>query len=198
MSVRKKLKRDIITIIAILLIPVIAYMYLLFPNTKDISIFNYSLSSGYYEDFQYFIWVLSQKFMFISVFIIWYITTKNWWKNILLIPLLVFVFQFIMVINNNVNYFDEYEGIAAMIIAIPIILAFYFLIKRLRNILITKEINDDIELEVEDLLYDLSNKNFDNYKHLKTKLDSIRSIKPMLDKEIYLKELILLKDQLTS
>jgi len=50
MSKKRMFKRDISIIIAILVIPILAYTYLLFPEVKEVTIFNRTFTSNYYED----------------------------------------------------------------------------------------------------------------------------------------------------
>ncbi|WP_299520359.1 hypothetical protein [Winogradskyella sp.] len=195
-TTKRKLKSDIKVIIAILLIPVISYAYLLFPDTREITIFNYSFTSSYYQSIQAFVWTLSQKLIFIVILVIWYLTSKDWWKIILLLPLLVFIIQLLQIINDDYKVIDKYEGIFGIIIATPVVIVFYLMIKKINSNLGAKEVHKDIETEIENLLSDLSSKNITSHKSLKVKLKELRSQKFKLDKEIYLKKLIALKDQL--
>ncbi|WP_369994759.1 hypothetical protein [Winogradskyella sp.] len=198
MDIKNKLRRDIWIIIAILLIPVLAYAYLLFPEKEEINILGKTIDSSFYSDFQTYAWVVLQKILLILTLAMWYLTAKNWWIKILLVPLLVFVYQLIMSINLSLRFFDEQEIIFGSILTFPIVCAFYFLIQKIKKALALSEISSDIEIEIEDLINKLSKNNGLDYESFKNKLEEIRSLKPNLNKDVYLKELMYLKDQISA
>jgi hypothetical protein len=182
----------------ILVIPLLAYVYFLFPEVKEVKVFNYTFTSNYYEDIQVFIWVLSQKLIFVITFLLWYLTCKHWWKNILLVPLVFFVSQLIVVINDDYHIIDEHEIFFSIVISIPIVYGFYMLIKKIKSLIASKRMNNDLEYEIEDLIKELSTQNKNHYVSLKQRLEALRTSKPSLDKKHYLKELLKLKDQFSA
>ncbi|WP_370003801.1 hypothetical protein [Winogradskyella sp.] len=174
------------------------YAYLLFPEKEEINILGKTIDSSFYSDFQTYAWVVLQKILLILTLAMWYLTAKNWWIKILLVPLLVFVYQLIMSINLSLRFFDEQEIIFGSILTFPIVCAFYFLIQKIKKALALSEISSDIEIEIEDLINKLSKNNGLDYESFKNKLEEIRSLKPNLNKDVYLKELMYLKDQISA
>ena len=58
---------------------------------------------------------------------IWFITNKHWWVHVLIIPISVYLFQLISVINDNIAYVDEVEFIYTVPIAVIILVVLYFI-----------------------------------------------------------------------
>ncbi len=197
MNLKQKFKRDIWIIIAILLIPVLAYAYLLFPNEPEIKIFGLTLNGGYYGNIQVLAWVIVQKLMFVITFMLWYSTVRQWWRNGLLVPLTVFIFQLIMVLYPQETIVDEYEIVFSAVISIPIVYGFYLLVMKIERKLEIRKMYKGIELEVESLILELSNDNKEHYKNFKEQLKQLKISKNNMDKNTYLNKLLTLKDQLS-
>lgn len=54
-------------------------------------------------------WTILGKFVPLLLLIIWFFTCRNWWYHIILIPIGMFAFQLISVINDDLNYTDVIE-----------------------------------------------------------------------------------------
>ena len=67
------------------------------------------------------------KFVPLLLLIIWFITNKHWWVHALVIPISVYLFQLIAVVNDSEAYVDEVEFIYTVPIAAVIIAILYFL-----------------------------------------------------------------------
>ena len=129
---------------------------------------------------------------------LWYATCKHWWRKILLVPIMFFISQLMLVINDDYYIVDEHEVFFSIVISIPIVYSFYILIKKIKNLISSKQMNTELEYEIEDLLTELSNKNLDTNTSLKQRLETLRALKQSFDKELYLRELLKLKDQFSA
>lgn len=49
------------------------------------------------------------KFLPFMLLILWFWTCKHWWRHVILIPIAMFGFQLITVLNDDVQYFDLVE-----------------------------------------------------------------------------------------
>jgi len=105
MAIKKKFKKDIVIIIAIILLPLLTYIYIFFPRQKTINFLGYQFSSGYYGDVEAFLWTLMQKLVFVLTFLIWFTTCKHWWRNILSVPIIFFISKLIIVLNDDLVFF---------------------------------------------------------------------------------------------
>jgi len=107
--------------------------YFLFINKSiDPSLTNYNtvfgnISAGYYQTiYNYTYWFFS-KFVPLFLFLIWFVTCKHWWVHVIIIPITVYLFQLITVINDSAAYVDEVEFIYTVPIAVIVMGLLYFL-----------------------------------------------------------------------
>ena len=114
-------------IILIISTPYLLYFYQNIPEditTMD-TIFG-PIKKGYYPTVQVFIYTLFSKFVPLLLLFIWFITNKNWWVHALIIPITVYLFQLISVINDSEGYVDEVEFIYTVPFLALILVILYF------------------------------------------------------------------------
>jgi hypothetical protein len=85
------------------------------------------INSGYFNDLYTYAYWFTSKFVPLFLFLIWFLTCKHWWVHIILIPIAVYLFQLIQVINDSVGYVDEVEFIYTVPIAVIVMGLLYFL-----------------------------------------------------------------------
>ncbi|MDO9276662.1 MAG: hypothetical protein Q7T92_14110 [Lutibacter sp.] len=56
----------------------------------------------------------------------WFITNKTWWAHSIIVPISVYSFQLISVINESANYIDEVEFIYTTPFLVLIVVILYF------------------------------------------------------------------------
>ena len=122
------------SIIALL---IIITPYLLFINKnipqdlESYETFFGAIKGGYFITvYAYTYWFFS-KFVPLFLFLIWFLTCKHWWVHVILIPITVYLFQLITVINDSVQYVDEVEFIYTVPVAIIIMVILYFVRSKL-------------------------------------------------------------------
>ncbi|WP_224482746.1 hypothetical protein [Robertkochia aurantiaca] len=113
-----------IVALLIALSPYLFYAYESFPNSKTWETPFFSITSNYNGSVLVFMWVFLGKFVPLYLLIIWFVTCKHWWYHVLLIPIAMYIFQTISVINEDIDYVDEvelYYIIPIMMVVIPIV-----------------------------------------------------------------------------
>ena len=75
----------------------------------------------------FFIFFLFSKFVPLLLLCVWFITNKQWWVHALIIPIAVYLFQLISVINDSENYMDEVEFIYTVPFLVVICVILYFI-----------------------------------------------------------------------
>lgn len=180
----------------IFLIPFILYTYRLFPEDEQIKIFGMTITSVYFQNVQIMIWAYTQKIIMIMLALGWYYSSKHWWKKAIIVPLTFFVFQFIMLLNEDLFFFDEYEVFYGVIVTLPIVLGFIFIVNKINRQLSMLQVEDEIEGEIKVIISNLSNSRSVNQKIYRQKFDNLKSKRKELTKENYLKELLLLKESI--
>lgn len=130
--------------------PYIFYTYESLPNSKTWETFLFTYEANWYEEVKVSFWTMMTKFIPLLLLIIWFFTCKHWWYHVILIPMGMFLFQLITVINDDIRYTDETEFwyvLPIMLIIVPFV--YLMRMKLFRNI----NSGDLDELE-EDLLKD--------------------------------------------
>src|SRR5690606_14594748 len=79
--------------------PYLFYLYESVPNTKVWNTFLFSYESRGYESVFVLAWTLTGKLIPLILLCIWFFTCKHWWYHVLLIPISMYTYQTISVIN---------------------------------------------------------------------------------------------------
>jgi hypothetical protein len=112
----------------ICLSPYLLYMHTNVPEgaLEIKTIFGTIKAGYYYPDLQIYIYYFFSKFAPLLLLLVWFITCKHWWVHAIIIPITVYLFQLISVINDNGDYVDEVTFIYTIPITLIIIVLLYF------------------------------------------------------------------------
>lgn len=115
-------------VILIVTTPYLLYFYQNFPQELENwdTIFG-PIKGGYYESVRMFIYSFFSKFVPLLLLFIWFITNRQWWVHSLIIPITVYLFQLISVVNDSENYIDEVEFIYTVPFLVVILVILYFI-----------------------------------------------------------------------
>lgn len=195
---KSSLKRnasDIIVFLMILALPFIFYLYKLAPITPRWKIWFLTLSSEpYFSNIQYFLWLLSSKFLLVSVCLIWYLSCRYWWKYAILAPLTLGILQLISLLNVSVGYFDEIEYKYSLPIVIPIVIVLIWLSRKLHYMAIIRDLQSSLDAEIKHITRKIAEHK--NKIELKKKLTNLKKGKKTLGKKDYLMSLIAYRNEL--
>ena len=118
---------------SIITMVIVAIPYLLYvsqgisSDAETLDTFLGTLQGGYYGSVQGYVYWFFEKLVPLSLLIIWFITNRNWWVHAIIIPITVYLFQLISVMNDSVAYVDEVEFIYTVPIAVIIMVILYFI-----------------------------------------------------------------------
>jgi len=87
--------------------PFLFYIYEYVPDTPTWETIFGTYSSNLYGSANVGIWVLMMKFVPLLLSLIWFFTCKHWWYHVLIIPIVMFSFQCISALNDDIIYMDE-------------------------------------------------------------------------------------------
>ena len=124
---KKSILYSSIVIILIILSPYLLYIYQYFPETKSWESPIGTFQSGSFKSMTFFAYFIFGKFVPLSLLFIWFITNKNWWYHVIIIPISVYMFQLISVINDGISVVDEMEFIYTVPITTIIVTILYFI-----------------------------------------------------------------------
>ncbi|KUO69286.1 MAG: hypothetical protein APF83_04485 [Lutibacter sp. BRH_c52] len=117
------------SLLALLIVstPYLLYFYQNLPADSENweTIFG-SIKGGYFGSAKMFIYYFCSKFVPLMLLFIWFITNRQWWVHSLIIPITVYLFQLISVINDSEGYIDEVEFIYTVPFLVLILVILYF------------------------------------------------------------------------
>lgn len=104
--------------------PYIFYLYESFPETDTWETFLFTYKTQAYKQIYVMAWTLMGKLIPLLLLFIWFITCKHWWYHVILIPIGMYLFQFISAANYDIQFIDEVEIwflIPVMAIIVPLV-----------------------------------------------------------------------------
>ncbi|PSG92013.1 hypothetical protein C7H61_05395 [Mesoflavibacter zeaxanthinifaciens subsp. sabulilitoris] len=118
------------TIVAtmIAITPYLFYSYESVPDRKIWDTFLFTYDSKYYGSALAGVWTIMGKFIPLYLLIIWFFTCRHWWYHALIIPIIMYIFQLINVINEDLQYVDSNQ-FKYLIIAMAIVIPSIYLIR---------------------------------------------------------------------
>lgn len=110
----KKAKRKIVIesalVFFIAISPFVYKLYDYLPENPEatISFLGMTIDNNGFEDISIYAWFMMSKFVPLYLLIFWFLTSKNWWYHIILIPIAMYAFQIFEVFySDNVNVDTE-------------------------------------------------------------------------------------------
>lgn len=150
----RKISLLIGSIITLLIIstPYLLYLHQSIPIDKqEINTIFGILQAAQYADVQIYVYFLLEKFTPFLLLIIWFLTNKNWWAHALIIPISVYLFQLISVINDSQEFIAEVEFIYTVPIAIIVMVILYFIRSKMaiyiQAIDLKKEMDENMNIQ---------------------------------------------------
>ncbi|WP_431134037.1 hypothetical protein [Psychroserpens mesophilus] len=194
----KKLKRDILIMILIIILPFLFYLHTLVPqNTKVWITQFYTFNSGYFESIDLYFWTLSIKFLTLGILSVWFVSCNKKWKYILLFPIVSELYKVFININYAENGNQNINIIDTLYVSIPYILFLLLLSSKLKFVTNKNKINKLINEEINDQLIRVSKFKSKDYKLIKKDFDLILKTNKDINEREYLAKLIALRDRLS-
>ena len=132
----KKTSFKIGVAISILLIatPFLFYIYKIAPaDSKEWETIFGTIESGRFKGVQTFLHALFTKLTFVLLTLIWFLTSNNWWKYAILVPLTMFLFQLFGVISYKLIYMDDFDFWYSLPFIVPILVFLIYISLRISN-----------------------------------------------------------------
>ncbi len=103
--------------------PFLFYLYNYVPPTAQWDTLLFSYHSGFYENAQTAMWMLTGKLITLLFLVIWFFTCRHWWHHALLVPISMYIYQIFLAIyqdtNSSVDNFDLVYLLPIMALIIP-------------------------------------------------------------------------------
>ena len=121
----------IATLIAIT--PLLFTLHESVPDTKVWDTFLFKYDSVWYESAQVAAWTLSNKLVPLYLLFIWFFTCRHWWYHALLVPIALYVYQIIGILNDDIKFADTNQFLYLLPVMAIIIPSIYLIRARMFN-----------------------------------------------------------------
>ena len=99
-------------VILIAISPFVTYLYNIINVSTDATSWDagiFVFDSGGFSSVYVALWVILGKIVPFYLFILWFLTCKEWWYHIILIPIAMYAFQLFTALNKRAEFIDEVE-----------------------------------------------------------------------------------------
>lgn len=146
---KAKSRKDYIFYIILSISPFLIYIYIFIPENTHIKWFYMELNNNGFMDFKSFFYTLMSKITPIMLWVVWYISSRNWWRIVIFVPITIYSYQLYIVAFSSSMQFDENEYVDALPL-ISIILLFTLILSKiyrydLKSYSIRKQLDQEID-----------------------------------------------------
>lgn len=166
-------------------------------DVKEWSVLSTTFSSGYFFDFNFFVWLILVKLLTLLILTIWYMTCQYRWRISIVIPICFEFYKIITIIYSKHNGFEEdYHYVECILISIPYVVIVTLLSNTLGFRQRLKFDSAKDKIDITDQLKNISKFDPNKFDTLRSQLILLKKSKPSMTEREYLIELIAIKDQL--
>ena len=113
--------------------PLLFNLYESVPDVKTWDTFLFTYHSNYYESVFVLAWTLIGKVIPLFLMIIWFFTCRHWWYHALLIPIGMFIYQIIVILDDDLSFADQNELLVLLPVMVLVIPSIYLIRARMFN-----------------------------------------------------------------
>ena len=108
LRVKRKIIIESVFVFFIAISPFLYKIYDFMPKEPEetISIFGFVIDNHGFSDVATYFWFLMSKIIPLYLMVFWFMTAKNWWYHIILIPIAMYAFQVFEVVFDSDDYVD--------------------------------------------------------------------------------------------
>ena len=129
----KNIFKGSIIAIFIAVTPFLFYLYEYVPDNENWTTSFGTVSSGHFGSVQIGLWVFLMKAIPLILLFIWFFTCRHWWYHALLVPIAMYSYQSIGVMNEELYFIDEFQLVHLVPIMGIIVPSIYLVRARLFN-----------------------------------------------------------------
>lgn len=127
-KVRKRLVIEGLITVLISISPILFYSYKYMPEeTESLDFIFFNITSNGFADARTALWFYLIKFIPLVLLITWFVTSKQWWYHVILIPIAMYSFQLYSVVAYNSDAIDENEIFYVIAVTMVIVPVVYFI-----------------------------------------------------------------------
>lgn len=112
------------------------YLFTLYESVPDQKIWNtflFTYESLYYESVYVLAWTLTNKIVPLFLIFIWFFTCRQWWYHALLVPIAMYLYQIIIIVNDDLQFADSNQFLYLLPVMAIIVPSIYLIRAQMFN-----------------------------------------------------------------
>lgn len=127
-QIRNKLILEGLLALIIAVTPILFYSHKYVTDGKqEIDILFFTLTANGFADAGTALWSYLIKLIPLTLLVIWFITSKQWWYHVILIPIAMYSFQLFSVFSSDTEAIDENEILYIIAVTMVVVPLVYFI-----------------------------------------------------------------------
>ncbi len=188
--------KDIVIAAIITILPFLFFVYKLAPETQSWDLGIFKISTSGFVDVSVFLWLLNSKVVLFLALVLWFITCKNWWRFVIIVPITIELLKITTMLTSELIAVDKFELIYALPLILIVISLIFLLARKLNYFSMAINMNHQLNYEIENLFNSLYSQNDENIVVLRLQFTLLKTNRENLDNEEYLNQLIDLRDKI--
>ncbi len=119
--------------VIIALTPYYFTIYESVPDTQVWSTSWFTYESKYYTSLYILAWTLTNKLVPLLLLFIWFFTCRHWWYHSLLVPIAMYFYQIIIIMNDDLKFADSNQFLYLLPVMAIVIPSIYLIRARMFN-----------------------------------------------------------------
>jgi len=108
--------------------PFLFYLYNYVPSNPVWETYFFTYNSGFYENAQTAMWMLTGKLITLLFLIIWFFSCRHWWYHALLVPIAMYIYQIVIAIHQDTTLsLDDFDLLYLLPIMAMVIPSIYLI-----------------------------------------------------------------------
>lgn len=134
--------------------PYLFYLYELAPDDSKVWETKwFTLTAGdYFYNVLNFVHASFVKLLGMLLTTLWFFTCKHWWRNAILVPFTLYLYQFGGVLNDKIDFLDSFNFWETSYLTLPITLSYFLIARKINRNVNRLDALDEYEAKQEQLL----------------------------------------------
>ncbi len=184
---------DVFSFVLIVLCPIIYNTHHLVPSgIYEVELLGLKIGSNGFLDFNTFYWFAMTKFCVLLLMMVWFISSKIWWRYAILSPIIIYSYQFLESLL-DIRYLDSSSNVNVFPVVLTVIIVLRLLSYNFKYKFGILDIYEEVENELEEFIDKTATKDLNE-------LHEFRSLSAESNKDRstdqYLEELYRLKQKI--
>lgn len=134
------------------------------------------------------------KILIIAFSLIWYFTSRHWWKSSILVIITIELLKLISIFDVNQKYIDEIEYYSSLPVTIPIVILLFIISKKLNKFNLSEEIRSEVDTEIDSIFFEIHQDKKIEIKKLNNTLLNLKNSQLNKNSQEYFQKLISMRD----